>query len=984
MMNNLVLLLTLVLAANAAEPQCNNNPDDKTSTCPDTVAMLQAGVKVHSLLHEDVATEAAEEEEEEAEKASEEEEGGTDGAAPRYMRILPTPLQNFRWLKEIEVFAKGVTPSAALCDRHTCSLSNNSVDLNASSVIEALGRSWGSPDRLLDGSTAAAWTMHRTRINGELRCEITIDLGPSPVEVGLVRFTGMADIKVEMYKSRSSSGILSEMRAQGTATKNFEYMWRGRPRQGRRNNADATMVVSAAQDPGEVPTEPPTNAPVPTEPPTQAPVPTEPPATQAPVPTEPPTLAPYSGLVSNVAAIEAWFADPWLAWWADNNPRDGRIGGPEVHPTVNVRAITAEIEKLVRPSGPKARTSHHGRVPTVIFEGNMRRVETLILGGIVRAVEAYQWTPMVKNLHNSTNDETVEFQFGQANAETPLASKLNFDGDAVPPPYELVKKLFQHDAPSVNFTNHAVVEHDPKGCGLLTKYYPGQDSGECARCDRGRLCDRWISEKDEHDAIGGDYNPPKSSGPIRLCFSGRCSTAPDSWEDLATKNWKKIEDNKLRRGPLWLTTACAGGPKYYINYGWSRHPSTLDLHSVTQSMFIIPPKAMYVLNLGPGDDVLRASIPFDRYQRGDDPYFAFLGDGNDIFMNAEGIAHVWGGAGDDTMTNTYWAGTTFDGGPGDDYLFCGTTFRGKSKNMICIGGTGNDRIDGSGGAGNTFGFSAELRFPYSAFNWSNSQVSALDTSGPENDGGTDAHPAMHFLYGGQGDDWLTGGSTTFADLGSGDDKYDAPATSVVLGGDGDDHMQCGGRHSSLCFLAGGPGNDKLYVSGGDQAVVFGGPGNDELIGSQNADLLAGGDGHDIIWPRWSTAGSDVILLEPGQDNVDKVMLEGRTWWYQNNMHRGFTQPKLKFDVSKFGFKDFQEVQRAGFSSRVVTDKLVEFRLDVAGKGHVVVQLHTPQGGNWGFKASHFSHENFVYAEAPAVMLETDVDITTAIHGQTCR
>ena len=64
--------------------------------------MLQAGVKVHSLLHEDVATEAAEEEE--AEKASEEEEGGTDGEAPRYMRILPTPLQNFRWLKEIEVF----------------------------------------------------------------------------------------------------------------------------------------------------------------------------------------------------------------------------------------------------------------------------------------------------------------------------------------------------------------------------------------------------------------------------------------------------------------------------------------------------------------------------------------------------------------------------------------------------------------------------------------------------------------------------------------------------------------------------------------------------------------------------------------------------------------------------------------------------------------------------------------------------------------
>jgi len=77
MASKLVLLLTLVLASNAAEPRCSKSPDDETSTCPDTVAMLQAGVKVHNLLHENVATEAAEEEKEQAEDVAEEEEGGT-------------------------------------------------------------------------------------------------------------------------------------------------------------------------------------------------------------------------------------------------------------------------------------------------------------------------------------------------------------------------------------------------------------------------------------------------------------------------------------------------------------------------------------------------------------------------------------------------------------------------------------------------------------------------------------------------------------------------------------------------------------------------------------------------------------------------------------------------------------------------------------------------------------------------------------------
>jgi len=408
-------------------------------------------------------------------------------------------------------------------------------------------------------------------------------------------------------------------------------------------------------------------------------------------------------------------------------------------------------------------------------------------------------------------------------------------------------------------------------------------------------------------------------------------------------NWEKITNVGRARGPKWLTTPCDGGEKYYLDalYGGVRNPTTTDLHSVTKGMFITAPRAMYTIRTGSGDDAIFGQIPHDRHKRGDDPYFAFLGEGDDVFVNKEGVAHVWGGPGDDTFTNSYWAGTTFDGGPGDDYLFCGSSGRGKSKNVVCIGGTGNDRLDASG-------------------------------TRPE---------VSDFLYAGQGDDWVSGGGSTFADLGTGNDKYNGELSAVVLGGDGDDVIECGGRHSQACFLAGGPGNDKMVVGSNDYGILFGGPGNDDLKGSRQPDLLAGGDGHDIIRPGSSHGrmGADVIVLEPGTDNVDRVILDAYYWAKTKSK----ADQKLKFDVSEFGFKDFQEVQSAGFSAAVVTDTLVTFRLDV-GSRHVIVKMEAPKGGRWGFKAADLSGENFIYAKAPAQMLETDLDITAASSGPSCR
>ena len=83
-------------------------------------------------------------------------------------------------------------------------------------------------------------------------------------------------------------------------------------------------------------------------------------------------------------------------------------------------------------------------------------------------------------------------------------------------------------------------------------------------------------------------------------------------------------------------------------------------------------------------------------------------------------------------------------------------------------------------------------------------------------------------------------------------------TFVLYGGDGDDH------------LSGGVGNDSIY-GGAGLDTVFGNDGNDSIDGGADSDLLFGNDGDDRMWggagndTLYGGYGNDFLMGEEGDD-----------------------------------------------------------------------------------------------------------------------
>jgi hypothetical protein len=109
------------------------------------------------------------------------------------------------------------------------------------------------------------------------------------------------------------------------------------------------------------------------------------------------------------------------------------------------------------------------------------------------------------------------------------------------------------------------------------------------------------------------------------------------------------------------------------------------------------------------------------------------------------------------------------------------------------------------------------------------------------------------VYGGPGDDALTGGA----------------ADDVLIGGPGNDRLD--GR-SGNDRLLGGPGNDRLFGDEGDDVLIggrgndriVGGAGNDRGYGGPGSDTLLGGPGDDLLR---GSAGNDVLFGGPGNDRL---------------------------------------------------------------------------------------------------------------------
>lgn len=130
-------------------------------------------------------------------------------------------------------------------------------------------------------------------------------------------------------------------------------------------------------------------------------------------------------------------------------------------------------------------------------------------------------------------------------------------------------------------------------------------------------------------------------------------------------------------------------------------------------------------------------------------------------------------------------------------------------------------------------------------------------------------------FGGDGHDWLIGGSAA-------DEFFGGDGNDWLLGQSGDDTMDGG---TGIDRLYGGADNDVLS-GGANNDFVYGDSGNDVLFGNGGDDTVKGGDGHDMLYGDTlfafydRTAGNDE--LRGGRGNDELHGLSGNDRLYGEN------------------------------------------------------------------------------------------------------
>jgi len=276
------------------------------------------------------------------------------------------------------------------------------------------------------------------------------------------------------------------------------------------------------------------------------------------------------------------------------------------------------------------------------------------------------------------------------------------------------------------------------------------------------------------------------------------------------------------------------------------------------------------LSGGAGDDTLKGGAGNDTLDGGDGNDTADYSDETGdltVTLGAPGGSHgpdtgddvlnrienVIGGKGNDTITGD-GGNNVLDGAEGNDVL------DGGDGNDTLHGGSGNDTL--KGGAGND---AADYR------DASGDVVIDLSRgTGDDGQGGTDTLVDIENVFGGAGNDTLTGdGNNNLLDGGAGND--------VIKGGAGNDTL-IGGAGTDTLDYSDAPGAVDVNLgtgkasdgSGGTDTVsgfenVIGGAGNDRLTGDGNDNVLQGGLGDDTLS---GGAGNDTLDGGAGRDTAD--------------------------------------------------------------------------------------------------------------------
>jgi len=138
-------------------------------------------------------------------------------------------------------------------------------------------------------------------------------------------------------------------------------------------------------------------------------------------------------------------------------------------------------------------------------------------------------------------------------------------------------------------------------------------------------------------------------------------------------------------------------------------------------------------------------------------------------------------------------------------------------------------------------------------------------------GGTAGNDAIVFNRGGRGVKVLINGASQGV--------FQPTSRIVAFGQDGNDNIQTAGALKLAAWLYGGGGNDRLSGGAGHD-LLFGGLGNDQLLGGQGRDLLVGGLGVD----RLNGNAADDILIGDSLNLDDAALRDVMAVWTSSGLN----------------------------------------------------------------------------------------------------
>lgn len=175
-----------------------------------------------------------------------------------------------------------------------------------------------------------------------------------------------------------------------------------------------------------------------------------------------------------------------------------------------------------------------------------------------------------------------------------------------------------------------------------------------------------------------------------------------------------------------------------------------------------------------------------------------------------------------------------------------------------FGGAGGDSLVGSAGAG------VDQLYGEAGNDTLEANANGAGLYGGDGDDVITGGAGVDTIYGGTGNDTVditgTGADTVYGEAGN--DVIDATASTavkLVYGGDGKDTIT-GGTAADTIY---GDAGDDIIIGGTGASKLDGGAGNDSIKGAGAADTITGGTGNDTII---TAAGADVITFASGDGN----------------------------------------------------------------------------------------------------------------------